>query len=120
MPHWSESEREYSEYLQTEEWRKRRAACLKAAGYRCMVCSSKKNLQAHHRTYERLGSELPEDLTCLCDRCHRAFSYQWPELKPELRPPSEAAERAKANRWAKLGCLGLAMLAAIVIWLVSR
>ena len=70
-------ERDYSEYLRTKEWRERRAACLKGAGYRCVVCNSGVKLQAHHRTYERIGSELAGDLTCLCDSCHRAFSRGW-------------------------------------------
>jgi hypothetical protein len=36
-------------------------------------CRSKDGLQVHHRTYERLGEEVPEDLTVLCLSCHN----QW-------------------------------------------
>jgi hypothetical protein len=34
------------------------------------------DLEAHHRTYERRGEELPEDLTALCPTCHRWF-HEW-------------------------------------------
>jgi len=44
------------------------------AGGRCQVCNSPDGLEAHHRTYERLGDELPGDLTCLCRKCHQIFT----------------------------------------------
>jgi len=80
---------DYRAYLQTGDWGERRAACLKAAGYRCVVCNSWRRLQAHHRTYERVGFELPGDLTCLCRDCHEAYSRQWPELRPGPGPEPE-------------------------------
>ncbi len=65
----------YEEYLQTPEWQERRKRALKAAKYRCQVCYSKDNLNVHHRTYERLGEELPSDLTVLCYECHGLFHH---------------------------------------------
>ena len=64
----------YHAYMQSPEWRRRREAALQRAGHRCQVCNGSENLQAHHRTYENLGNELPGDLTVLCDECHRLFS----------------------------------------------
>jgi hypothetical protein len=34
------------------------------------VCNSDKQLDAHHRTYERIFNEEPGDLTVLCRKCH--------------------------------------------------
>jgi hypothetical protein len=40
------------------------------AGYRCERCEGKRDLEVHHRTYERLGREWDQDLEVLCCRCH--------------------------------------------------
>lgn len=63
----------YEEYINSPEWRARAEVCKAAAGYRCRVCNGQHRLNAHHRTYERLGNEDPDDLTCLCDRCHTLY-----------------------------------------------
>ncbi len=65
---------DYYEYLRSSEWRTQAEACKRRAGYRCQICNGTQHLQAHHRTYDRLGHELPDDLTCLCDECHGLFS----------------------------------------------
>ena len=64
----------YRKYLQTDEWKRRAEAAKACAGYRCQVCNGEGPLDAHHRTYERLGHELPEDITVLCHSCHELFS----------------------------------------------
>lgn len=64
----------YSEYLQTPEWQETRKQALKDANYQCALCpATNRVLHVHHRTYERLGEERPEDLTVLCDKCHEKF-----------------------------------------------
>lgn len=63
----------YREYLQTEEWQKIRSAVLKRALYCCQLCSSKRKLNVHHRTYARRGNELSSDLIVLCEECHHVF-----------------------------------------------
>lgn len=55
------------------EWNRRRAAAIEAADSRCQVCYSPDDLHVHHRTYKRLGAELPGDLTVLCKTCHNLF-----------------------------------------------
>jgi hypothetical protein len=60
----------YADYLQTEHWKKISEECKKLADYRCMLCNKGGTLDAHHRTYERLGSELMTDIICLCRDCH--------------------------------------------------
>lgn len=69
--------KDYKKYLLTPAWKKRADACKDRADYRCQVCNRGAgvvHLEAHHRTYERLGRELPGDLTALCEDCHELFS----------------------------------------------
>lgn len=66
----------YEEYLKSNIWREKADEAKKRAGYRCQVCNvsqAQVRLDAHHRTYERLGNELPEDITILCRNCHKLF-----------------------------------------------
>jgi len=64
---------DYFEYIQSPSWKRRADAAKKRAGYRCQVCNSPDRLEAHHRTYERLGHERPDDITVLCAKHHRQF-----------------------------------------------
>lgn len=63
----------YADYLRSEHWRDVRARACAAADYRCQLCYSRDHLEVHHRTYERLGHELPGDVTVLCSDCHGKF-----------------------------------------------
>lgn len=63
----------YEDYLKTTEWMVRRDWTLQRDGHRCRLCNGTKNLQVHHRTYERRGNEDPNDLTTLCEACHESF-----------------------------------------------
>jgi hypothetical protein len=66
----------YRAYLLTDAWRSRRNRALKAAFFRCQKCSSKRGLEVHHRTYERLGAERDEDLEVLCRDCHEGHHIE--------------------------------------------
>lgn len=63
----------YSEYLQTEHWKRIRTTALDRAKNRCQVCNTSIGLHVHHRTYENRGDEQPEDVTVLCATCHKLF-----------------------------------------------
>ena len=66
----------HREYINSAQWNTRALAAKERAGWRCQVCNKHKNqtiLDAHHRTYERLGWELPSDITVLCRDCHELF-----------------------------------------------
>lgn len=71
---------DYYEYIKSDEWRAKADAAKERAGFRCQVCNAGLGivLHAHHRTYERLGNELPEDITVLCKRCHYTFHKRKP------------------------------------------
>lgn len=68
------SEVEYQTYLKSDQWRQRAEAAKQRAHHRCQVCYSPDDLEAHHRTYKRLGWEHPMDLTVMCGTCHGLFS----------------------------------------------
>lgn len=61
---------EYLAYLQTDHWKEMRRLALDHAEHRCQLCNATENLEAHHRTYERIGRERLSDLTVLCSDCH--------------------------------------------------
>lgn len=61
----------YDQYLQTPEWAQIRYRSLLIADHKCQACEAEGVvLHVHHKTYERLGEELPEDLIVLCEGCH--------------------------------------------------
>lgn len=61
----------YSEYLKTEEWRARSLRCREQSGGKCALNQKHPAEHAHHRTYERRGLELADDLIALCSDCHK-------------------------------------------------
>lgn len=72
----------------------------KRAKFRCQLCNSPLDLQAHHRTYEHKGDELNHlnDLICLCKKCHKNFhavereesrKFQRKQARPKFDPPSD-------------------------------
>ena len=72
---------EYSEYLKSNKWKRLRARAIKRAKNKCQLCFDDKNLQVHHRTYQRLFNESLVDLTVLCERCHKHFHNILPKYK---------------------------------------
>lgn len=64
---------DYQQYIQSPAWKRKAARAKARSGHRCQVCNSPDNLEAHHRTYERLGHERPGDITVLCAECHSRF-----------------------------------------------
>lgn len=79
--------KDYAEYLQTAHWKKMSANAKQKAGYRCQVCNSPRSLDVHHRTYERLGYERPEDVICLCHDCHATYHFDKPQFTDDPLPP---------------------------------
>ena len=99
----------YLAYLNSAEWRSRRNRALKHAGYRCERCQSKRDLQVHHKTYERLGKEFDSDLEVLCATCHEGEHIEQThqsELRIYLRLATEAL---KADPFSSIGALSEAV-----------
>jgi hypothetical protein len=76
----------YADFLETAEWQDVRTAALEAADWRCQVCNTDHRPEVHHRTYDRLGEELLEDVTVLCRDCHQRV-YEDVTLVPGGDPP---------------------------------
>lgn len=60
----------YSEYIQSPEWRERAEKVRAEYDNRCYICGSSDNLHVHHISYKRLGNESERDVVCLCRDCH--------------------------------------------------
>lgn len=62
--------KEYYEYLNSDDWKKRRKELLKEASWKCSECG-KRATQIHHDSYDNLGNEqLNVDVRALCTECH--------------------------------------------------
>ncbi len=85
----------YQFYLRTPEWRRTRAAALVRAGYACSLdVTHTRDLEVHHRTYERLGEELATDLVVLCHSCHQLHHHV-----DGRRPAESTRKRRWLRRW---------------------
>lgn len=80
---------EYRSYLNGPEWMARRKQFLSIwnSCNRCRVprwlaiIAYDQDLNVHHRHYQSLGNERPEDLEALCKRCHEIDSLGRSQLK---------------------------------------
>ena len=80
---------DYYSYLQSNEWKTLRAQALKRDGYRCQMCDSGTNLQAHHVSYEHLHTdEELDDVVTLCKECHEKVHAKDLERKQEQNSPN--------------------------------
>lgn len=76
----------YADYLGTAHWHFVRRRTLKQAGYRCQLCNAQVKLDVHHKTYERLGDEDPDDTIAICRKCHRRHHRVLPRPSTEKNP----------------------------------
>ena len=60
----------YRVRMGTIQWQRERELAMERDEYRCQNCGSGERLVVHHRTYERVGDEWPQDLVVLCWSCH--------------------------------------------------
>lgn len=64
----------YHDWLSSPQWAALAAEAKARAQYRCALSAAHRGpVEAHHRTYARLGRERPEDIIVLCEACHRHF-----------------------------------------------
>ena len=66
----------YREYLKSGIWKEKKKELFdyyRSLGKtpKCSHCGVKRNLQVHHKTYERVGCEDLKDLEVLCGFCHQ-------------------------------------------------
>jgi hypothetical protein len=68
----------YSAYLLSPAWRALRAKVLERDKHTCQGCLVARATQVHHRTYERIYSEMLFDLVSVCDACHKKIHPDHP------------------------------------------
>lgn len=62
---------DYNEYIKSGKWRRFKKNIIEQRGASCELCKNKANrLDLHHKTYDRLFNEGPEDVMLLCHPCH--------------------------------------------------
>lgn len=63
---------EYTEYLRSEEWQKKREQRIQIDDGRCVFCGEKvAHPVVHHLTYRNIGNEdVWKDICTVCDDCH--------------------------------------------------
>ena len=62
----------YNEFLKTDEWKQIAQMVKERDGYKCVICGSTENLNAHHIGYD--GDRMNEnDIVTLCNRCHECL-----------------------------------------------
>ena len=61
----------YQRYIHSIKWRKFKRRILLQRGQACEACGvGGIALELHHKTYDRLGCESPDDVSLLCHECH--------------------------------------------------
>ena len=83
---------DYQEYILSEAWAFMRRARLIEDKYKCCRCGFKRELQVHHKTYDRLGNEEMEDLETLCVRCHNDIHMEGRQVFLTQRQIAQATE----------------------------
>lgn len=93
--------KEYREYLGSLQWYARRKAALASAQHRCERCglSDSNVLEVHHKRYENLGHELPEDLEALCPACHAAADDERRSRNHKNAAKKTYAEKKYGDDW---------------------
>jgi 5-methylcytosine-specific restriction endonuclease McrA len=72
---------QYSDYLQSPEWRARRSLVLERDNHLCQGCRKRPATQAHHLSYKHVGKEFLWELVAVCDECHNRF-HGYDEVMP--------------------------------------
>jgi len=86
---------DYYHYINSPEWRAKAEEAKARSNNRCQICNKSRaqvQLDTHHRTYERLGHELPEDVTVLCRNCHQLY-----EDERRLEKPTKKCQTCGRN-----------------------
>lgn len=73
----------YNEYLNSPEWKMRRALVMNRANGICEGCLSRPAEQVHHKTYEHVTEEFMWELVAICEPCHE-------RIHPHDDQPTEA------------------------------
>lgn len=62
---------DYESYITSDNWEQFKKRYYASHEKRCVVCGTCDNVQLHHHTYARLGSEADTDVVPLCKEHHK-------------------------------------------------
>jgi hypothetical protein len=63
----------YDEYLESEQWAKKRSLVFKRAKCVCEGCGEAVATEVHHLSYKHVGDEFLFELVALCHACHERW-----------------------------------------------
>lgn len=95
----------YSDFLNTIYWRGVSLFVKRRDGWRCSECGSTKKIKVHHKTYDNHGAETMhlEDLTTLCDKCHKKAHNLIEREKEEKAQAPTPEIRVRTRRRPRTG-----------------
>lgn len=117
----------YEAYIASPAWARRRRRSLALSGRRCQYereddfgavtrCPRTRYLTVHHRTYDRLGHEIDEDLEVLCYFHHMVEHLMWRECGRCKTPVLGSYARAEAWLADAFRAAGIDLDAGPVAW----
>lgn len=65
---------DYSEYLRSDRWARRREKYRQTHPEECQICYSTRQCELHHISYRHLGNEPDIDLAWLCHEHHEEIT----------------------------------------------
>lgn len=89
----------YKRVLSSSRWKKLKLEAMKEFGEVCWSCGISKysrKLELHHINYKNLGKETLDDVSLLCDKCHRKE-----DAKREMRTNARQSANAFNNLFRK-------------------
>jgi 5-methylcytosine-specific restriction endonuclease McrA len=89
----------YATYLQTPHWKKVSSEAKERAGNRCQVCGSTIALDVHHSNYLSFWHEDPQDVVCLCHKCHEIYHFTDIEFTDEPLEPVQIFWGRSDSAW---------------------
>ncbi len=69
-----EKRRQYSAYLQSDKWRRKRAAVLDRDSNKCQACLVRTATEVHHTSYRHIYDEPLFELVAICRECHEKIT----------------------------------------------
>jgi hypothetical protein len=98
-------EEKYKAVLKSKRWERLKAKFMFLQSGKCLRCGWEKRawdktrtLDLHHKTYERLGFELDDDLELVCSVCHEKADQER-ALRGKIKS-SNALYQARFSGWA--------------------
>lgn len=74
----------YKQYIENGSWKDKSDKYLQSNSI-CEICHKHTATQVHHNSYARIGEELEEDLTAICDRCHYGIHSMVPYIEDTVQ-----------------------------------